>query len=728
VTDTTAIRLINIQVLAEDAVARDMADGTYSAKIAANSRHYLWHGTEQAIPVGMNSDPEGYAAAIRAAMPLVNTLRVPFNAYSFNDDGSLHPQIERFLTAAAEQGFRLILVQNDGEAQTLGSDAGWTPAALAQALGTSVVPRMEAAWAAMRDWLGDNPQVDAAVWGLEMVNEPATWARGAEIAPWGTKQTEADRFAALYTQHMERLATAAGASDAQKVLIGGWRYSGTFDALDRPVINGLSALDHLRAAFGDQLVWSAHLYPGWHGTDRLDSPQALIDRLAEIYAPVANDAVLLTEFNLTASIVNDVTRTDHVVHQFGRLQDWFAEQGFGIGWFPGTQGGASSLVTIDAGGALRFLNQHSYAFAMNAFTLGAAPEGTETSQVITAELIAGRLRNQTNDPDWSSAQPFDPVAGFGLAVGWGGDDTLLGRAYANNLLYGGTGGDLLTGHDAEDFLFGQAGNDTLVGGAGRDFLYGGTGNDILSGGPGDDVMEGGTGADWFVATSGNDVILDFSAADGDVLSLGRGYTSWAQVASRISSVAVDGTTAHDLRITHADGSTTTLLNPGAPLREADLRFSLPELAPQAAPAATSSWTFTPSGGHRVHGSILDDILQGQGQGRLSGMGGNDRLSTGQRADTLDGGAGNDTLVVSAGGRDHVLTGGAGADRFEFSSQQGGATARITDFSRTADRLIIDSRTIDLAALPADVRATATGDGLRVDYADHGSILLEGFWL
>lgn len=782
-TDTTAIRLINIQVLAEDAINRDKADGTHAANLAADSRHYHWHGTEQTIPVGMNGDPEGYVASLRAAMPLVTTLRVPFNLYSFNPDGTLHPQAERFLTAAAANGFQIVLVQNDGEAQRIGSGGGWTPDTLAEALETSVIPRMEAAWAMMRDWLDTHQQVDAAVWGLEMVNEPAAWARGGEIAAWGTKQTETDRFAAIYALQMERLAEAAAASGDQKVMIGGWGYSGTFDALARPTLDGESPISYLRTAFGTQLVWSAHLYPGWHGTDKLEGTDAIIDRLAQIYAPLGDDAVLLTEFNLAASVVADISQTDHVIHRFGRIQEWFADQGYGIGWFPGTQGGAASLVTIDPGGELRFLNQQSYAFAMNAFTLGASPPGSEGDDLMQAVLLPGKLRNQTTDADWSADTPFDAVAGFGLAAGHDGADTLVGRDDANGLLYGGRGNDLLIGGIAEDFLFGQTGKDTLSGGAGRDHLFGGRGDDLLTGDGGDDVLEGGDGADRFRACDGNDVITDFSATEGDRVHFGRGYSSWDEIAARMTTVAANGTALDDLRIAHDDGTTTLLLDAAGKLSAAHVDFATSLGVIDAASTGgvvrrgfadfdsevfgtDSHIVIGSSMADRIFGAAGEDALHGGGgRDRLTGAGGADMLFGGAGNDTLYGGsgkdlldlgagrdlafggdgadriltgpggstihgeAGNDVIVIRSGSKGHVLAGGTGTDRFEFSSARTGSTATITDFD-SSDRLVIDGLQFTVAGLAnaSGLALAATQAGTEVGFANGGLVLLEGLWL
>ncbi len=101
------------------------------------------------------------------------------------------------------------------------------------------------------------------------------------------------------------------------------------------------------------------------------------------------------------------------------------------------------------------------------------------------------------------------------------DDTLIGTVQAE-ILGGDDGGDTLDAKGGGDFLFGGDGSDQLLGGEGNDILVGGSGDDSLLGGPGDDVLSGGDGADTFVYTlaadEGGDEILDFSMAEGDLLS------------------------------------------------------------------------------------------------------------------------------------------------------------------------------------------------------------------
>ena len=115
-----------------------------------------------------------------------------------------------------------------------------------------------------------------------------------------------------------------------------------------------------------------------------------------------------------------------------------------------------------------------------------------------------------------------------------GDDTLRG-GQGSDILRGGKDNDLLKGGDGHDQLFGGGENDVLLAGKKGDFLkggsgdddlrghkgadqlFGGSGDDTLNGGPGADTLEGGEGADLFIIDT-MDIILDFNAAEGDVIS------------------------------------------------------------------------------------------------------------------------------------------------------------------------------------------------------------------
>ena len=75
---------------------------------------------------------------------------------------------------------------------------------------------------------------------------------------------------------------------------------------------------------------------------------------------------------------------------------------------------------------------------------------------------------------------------FGL-----GDNDTITLNQANGALpranvFGGAGNDVLTGGSGGDLLFGQSGNDTLLGMGGFDLLFGGAENDTITGGDADD--------------------------------------------------------------------------------------------------------------------------------------------------------------------------------------------------------------------------------------------------
>lgn len=118
-------------------------------------------------------------------------------------------------------------------------------------------------------------------------------------------------------------------------------------------------------------------------------------------------------------------------------------------------------------------------------------------------------------------------------LGRGSGDLLLAIGAGQNLLFGGPGNDTLIGGMGDDGLFGGADSDILEGGAGNDLLVGGAGTDILEGGAGVNTLIGGFEADVFRLNSPGaydslvgdatlppaeaDIIVDFSAAEGDVL-------------------------------------------------------------------------------------------------------------------------------------------------------------------------------------------------------------------
>jgi len=136
----------------------------------------------------------------------------------------------------------------------------------------------------------------------------------------------------------------------------------------------------------------------------------------------------------------------------------------------------------------------------------------------------------------------------------GGNDTVTGSDFPDNiatnsgadlvnagkdadLVRGGQDNDTLNGGEGNDILHGNKGNDVVNGEAGQDFLRGGQGDDVLNGGVDDDwltgdrgldTLTGGAGADTFLLrvevdagtdSAAIDVIADFSASEGDKITI-----------------------------------------------------------------------------------------------------------------------------------------------------------------------------------------------------------------
>ena len=181
-------------------------------------------------------------------------------------------------------------------------------------------------------------------------------------------------------------------------------------------------------------------------------------------------------------------------------------------------------------------------------------------------------------------------------------------------LFGGLGNDTLTGGSGNDQLFGQAGNDTLLGKGGFDLLFGGAGNDVLTGGDGDDQMFG---------EAGNDRMIWNPGDDSDLMEGGTG----------VDTAEVNGGNGAEVFTVTANGTR--------------VRFDRTEPAPFAIDIGTTeNLVVNMNGG--------DDSFSTTGD-----------LATLIRL-TVDGGAGNDTILGSNG--NDMLLGGDGDDFID--GQQG----------------------------------------------------------
>ncbi|KIC48564.1 calcium-binding protein [Tateyamaria sp. ANG-S1] len=229
---------------------------------------------------------------------------------------------------------------------------------------------------------------------------------------------------------------------------------------------------------------------------------------------------------------------------------------------------------------------------------------------------------------------FEGTVGTDLLIGGEGNDTLTGGGSADTL-EGGPGEDLLEGNAGNDSILGQADDDIIVAGGGDDLVAAGKGDDFVQGRGGDDTLRGSLGADWIEGNDGDDSIG--GGFDTDTLLGGAGADT------------LDGGGNNDLLI----GGEV----PGTPLSTENLE-------------ALRDGTET-----------LASILNLTAESVIP-------LEDDNAADVLNGGDGNDDLVLGAG---DVGTGGAGADVFfamaEAAESESGPST-ITDFNGTEDALLV----------------------------------------
>src|SRR5262249_17600149 len=267
--------------------------------------------------------------------------------------------------------------------------------------------------------------------------------------------------------------------------------------------------------------------------------------------------------------------------------------------------------------------------------------------------------------------------------GQGGNDTITldesNGALPAAQLFGGAGNDVLTGGSGADLLFGGAGNDTLLGKGGNDLLFGGAGNDVLTGGDGDDQVFGEGGNDRMIWNPGDDSDL-FEGGDG---------TDTAEVNG--------GNGAETFTIT-ANGTR--------------VRFDRLEPAPFFLDIGTTENlvvnmnggddTFSATGNLAALISVTVD--GGAGNDTILGSNGADLLLGGDGNDFIDGNQGNDTAFLGAGDDVFQWDPGDGSDRVE--GQAGTDTLRFNGANI--------SENIDISANGSHVRLTRDFGNVTMD--------------
>ncbi|MBR1274731.1 calcium-binding protein [Bradyrhizobium sp. AUGA SZCCT0283] len=257
--------------------------------------------------------------------------------------------------------------------------------------------------------------------------------------------------------------------------------------------------------------------------------------------------------------------------------------------------------------------------------------------------------------------------------GQGGDDVITLNESQGALpranLFGGAGNDTITGGSGGDMLFGQSGNDTLLGKGGNDLLFGGAGNDTLTGGDGNDQVFGEAGDDRMIWNPGDDSDLFEGGSGIDTAEVNGGN------GNEVFTATADGTRVRFDRLDPAPfaldiGTTENLV---VNMNGGDDFFSATGNL-----AALISVTVDGGAGN-------DTILGSNGADLLLGGDGNDFIDGQQGNDTAFLGAGNDVFQWDPGDGNDTVEGQDGTDEMLFN---GSAAAEIFTVSANGGRALL----------------------------------------
>jgi len=367
-----------------------------------------------------------------------------------------------------------------------------------------------------------------------------------------------------------------------------------------------------------------------------------------------------------------------------------------------------------------------------------------------------------------------------IHVSGGAGDDVIALDETNGLLpaaelSGGKGNDTLSGGSGDDQLDGGAGNDTLNGGAGNDTLIGGDGNDVVTGGRGNDTARLGNGDDSFLwnpgdgsdtvdGGSGNDTLRFNGAnvaenmvisADGGHALLTRDVGAVTMDLQGVENIDVatlggaDHVTVNDLKGTGVtalnidlaaaggagDGAADTVTVNGTAGADAIVARTVGDETVVSGLAADVHVRGAEAGVDRLQIDVgaQDDTIDasqmasglvltidgGAGNDTIVGSRGADMLMGGDGNDVVTGGAGNDTAFLGAGddtfswnpgdGSD-IVEGGAGNDTLRFNGSSIGENIQIVaNGTRVALTRDVGAVTMDVNGVENIVVAGGGGD-------------------
>ncbi|MFL1461906.1 beta strand repeat-containing protein [Roseococcus sp. DSY-14] len=287
--------------------------------------------------------------------------------------------------------------------------------------------------------------------------------------------------------------------------------------------------------------------------------------------------------------------------------------------------------------------------------------------------------------DWQAFDGLEVIALQGTAtrvLGGGTGEVIYANATLSSNIAAGAGDDVLLGSTAADVLMGGAGNDQVLGNGGADIIYGGTGDDVVlvvhaatvydetfdAGGTDLAVVD--TAANWSfgpgieyvlltgagraaTATGGTGVAMANFGANASTLTGGAGNDS---IYGGALSDTLSGGGGNDSLLGRGGGDT---LDGGTGDDLYLISDAADVVVEGALPGDGTDTAFVEANGWTVSAHVEIAQLIGTATRLSAGSGTQVLYANGGAASTLDGGAGDDTLLSTALG--DTLVGGAGDD-------------------------------------------------------------------
>ena len=225
--------------------------------------------------------------------------------------------------------------------------------------------------------------------------------------------------------------------------------------------------------------------------------------------------------------------------------------------------------------------------------------------------------------------------------------------------------NIINGTSASERLDGTVGDDEIYGHEGDDELFGFGGHDILDGGTGADTMTGGTGDDWYYVDNASDVIVENANEGTDVVFTSLASYSIASLGNveYLYGDASDQTlTGNSLRnVIDGDlGADTMIGGLGDDYYVVD---NIGDVVVENAGEGNDT-IYTTLGNFSIADMPTIENLEGAFglDDNLTGNSGNNIINGWTGADTMIGGAGNDSYMVDDAGDTVVELSGQGTDR------------------------------------------------------------------